>query len=390
MHLPPALPMLARGLYNTVDAFRSGDEDDRVLAKNSPPLLRDFVLRAGIVDIGRVLDYALAPGFRRVEVRAPVFVVAPPRSGTTLLYSLLAADPRFLGPRLYESLLPSVSLLALVEGISGLLSRAKTRSAIAGFDRWEERTFAGSDPIHRIRMRELEEDMPLFDRHLTCPSSLRLFARSAKLLPLALLDDRSASTREAVMEAYYRAIQRLLYRAGAPTRTYLAKNVHSASRIGCLRARFPDARFVHIIRHPYDVLPSAVEMFVVSAYVGVPPHARPQMPLDNPQWRVYSDLVIDHYQRLLRWERQLPASQWITVRFHDLIADPQGTVRQIYRRFGIDMSDAAEHAIATAAARASSYRSTKAKRPTLSDVGLSREHVHERLVEVFEAYGLEA
>jgi hypothetical protein len=26
--------MLARGLYNTVDAFRSGDEDDRVLAKH--------------------------------------------------------------------------------------------------------------------------------------------------------------------------------------------------------------------------------------------------------------------------------------------------------------------------------------------------------------------
>jgi len=390
MHLPPALPVLARGLRNYFDVLRSGDEDEQTIARTNPRLLRDFVLRTGIVNTGRALDYALAPGFRRVEVRAPVFVVAPPRSGTTLLYSLLAADPRFLGPRLYESLMPSVTLLALAEGIAGVLTRMRGGAVTAGFNRWEERTFASTDPVHRIRYRELEEDTLLFDRHLTCPSAIRFFPRGADLIALTHLDDRPPSARKTVMEAYYRALQRLLYRAGAPTPTYLGKNVQSAGRIGSLLERFPDARFVHIVRHPYEVLPSAVRMFVVSNYVGIDAQRRPTMPLDNRQWRVYSDLVIDGFLRLLRWEQRLPAPQWITVRFEDLIADPRGTVADIYERFGIDMSAAASDAIATEAARASQHRSRSKERPTLRDLGLTREEVAERLREVFDAYGLTA
>ena len=38
-----------------------------------------------VVAIGRLLDHILYPDFRRQEIRQPIFIIAPPRSGTTFL-----------------------------------------------------------------------------------------------------------------------------------------------------------------------------------------------------------------------------------------------------------------------------------------------------------------
>lgn len=389
MPLPSANPVLTRGLRQYIDVLRDGDEDERALARVGLVLLRDLALRTAIVGTGRALDYVLAPGFRKVEVRAPVFVVAPPRSGTTLLYGMLAADPRFVGPRLYETLMPSVSLLRLAEGIGALAKRWNGQAAEEGFTRWEEARFAESDSIHRVRHRELEEDTLLFDRHLMCPSSLRFFPRGEELDALTILDDQPPATRAAVMEAYYRALQRLLHRAPAPGRTYLAKNVQSAGRIGSLLERFPDARFIHIVRNPLAVLPSAVRLFRVSNYLGVDAPARPTMPIGHRFWHIFAEQVIDTFQRLLRWESQVPAAQWVTLRFEALVADPTAAVQQVYDRFEIPMTAAAQAAIAATAARASQYRSSDGPTPSLEECGLTREAVLDRLHDVFEAYDLE-
>jgi LPS sulfotransferase NodH len=382
----PAAAVLARGLRQHLDVLRHGDEDERALARVGRTLMRDLVFRLGICNVGRALDYVLAPSFRKVKVRAPVFVVSPPRSGTTLLYSLLAADRRFFAPKLYETLLPSVSMLWLAERIGGLCVRRLGGRLARRFDRWETERFASSDPIHRVRHREIEEDTLLFDRHLACPSSLRVVPRGEELARLVLLDEYPAEVRAAVMEAYYRALQRLLYRV--PGRTYLVKNVHSAGRIGSLLERFPDARFVHIVRSPYDVIPSAVRLFRVSNYLGVTEPHRPTMPLDHACWHVFAEQAIDAYQRLLHWEQEVPASQWITLRFSALVRDPLAAVREIYEHFDIELPSAIEADVAAAAARADEFRSTDGAAPTLEDVGLSRQHVYMRLREVFEAYDL--
>lgn len=383
----PAALVLARGLRQHLDVLRRGDEDERALARVGRTLFRDFVFRVGLTNAFRVLDHVVAPSFRKVQVRAPVFVVSPPRSGTTLLYSLLAADPRFFAPKLYETLLPSLSMLWLAEGIGSLCGRWRGGTLAARFGRWEEDRFASTDSIHRVRHREIEEDTLLFDRHLVCPSSLRLVPRGEELTGVVTLDDHPPAVRAAIMRSYHRALQRLLHRA--PGRTYLAKNVHSAGRIASLLERYPDARFIHIVRSPYDVIPSAVRLFRTSNYLGVTEPYRPTMPLGHPCWRVFAEQVIDVYQRLLRWERQVPASQWITVRFSALVGDPLATVREIYERFSIALPPDVEAALAVEAARAESFRSSDAA-PTLDDVGLTREGVYERLREVFEAYALPA
>src|SRR5439155_26748334 len=52
-----------------------------------------------VIGFGRLLDRLLFRSFLYQEVREPVFIIAPPRSGTTFLQKLMALDEeRFVMP----------------------------------------------------------------------------------------------------------------------------------------------------------------------------------------------------------------------------------------------------------------------------------------------------
>src|SRR4029078_12546176 len=52
-------------------------------------------------------DRELYPNIARQEIREPLFIVGLPRSGTTLLQNLLAADPDHRSPLMWEVMAPS-------------------------------------------------------------------------------------------------------------------------------------------------------------------------------------------------------------------------------------------------------------------------------------------
>jgi hypothetical protein len=69
-----------------------------------------FAMVQAIHWIGFLLDEVLFPGYRRVTVRRPIFVLGPPRSGTTLVHRVLARDDQFTTLHTWECLFaPSVT-----------------------------------------------------------------------------------------------------------------------------------------------------------------------------------------------------------------------------------------------------------------------------------------
>ena len=54
------------------------------------------------------LDPILFPSLRRTQVTAPTFCIGHARSGTTYLHRLMAADPQFSYPVMYELFFPSL------------------------------------------------------------------------------------------------------------------------------------------------------------------------------------------------------------------------------------------------------------------------------------------
>src|SRR5213079_1766960 len=57
-------------------------------------------------------DRQLYSGIARQEIREPLFIVGLPRSGTSVLQSLLAADPEHRCPLMWEVMTPSPPTLA--------------------------------------------------------------------------------------------------------------------------------------------------------------------------------------------------------------------------------------------------------------------------------------
>ena len=71
-----------------------------------------------VVAFGRALDHIFFPGFRRVKIARPVFIIAPPRSGTTFFQKLMSLDEeRFVHAKLFQTIFPSVVYQKLIAGI---------------------------------------------------------------------------------------------------------------------------------------------------------------------------------------------------------------------------------------------------------------------------------
>jgi hypothetical protein len=115
-----------------------------------------------IVAFGRALDHLLFPGFRRQAIAQPVFIVAPPRSGTTLTQKLLSLDDeRFVHVKLYQTIFPSVCFQRCFDGVAWLdRHTGRLLSKLAG---WMEKSFFGGwDGLHKLRFNEPEEDDGFF------------------------------------------------------------------------------------------------------------------------------------------------------------------------------------------------------------------------------------
>ena len=88
-----------------------------------------YLLFLGMVLVGRALDNVFASTSRREPLTQPVFIIAPPRSGTSLLQKLLSLDEeRFVHQKMYQTIFPAVSIQRVLEALARLDGRLGARS----------------------------------------------------------------------------------------------------------------------------------------------------------------------------------------------------------------------------------------------------------------------
>lgn len=338
------------------------------------PLFASTEVRRVINGTGYVVDEVLYRGWRNVEIKPPLFIVAPARSGTTMLFHQIAADPNFASPTLGNTLIRSIS-------VTKFLRRqvAKQRRFFLAARDNINKMMSVLDETHTLRIDQLEEDEGFFNdvygltnMHMFFPT---LHERIGGLIEL---DDRPERSRRAVMRRHQAFLRRFLYLSG-PERTYLGKNVSYAGRIGCLEQHYPGARYINIFRDPVVQLPSALELIRA---VQLNAHGRVR-PTDDPYWQLMAETLIEQHQRLLGWEHKIGPERWLTLRYSDMIGDPATAVRRVYDHFRLPRY---EVALSAANERAGEFR--KNRRYTLADYGISPEYVRERLADVYATYGL--
>ena len=127
---------------------------------------------------------------------------------------------------------------------------------------------------------------------------------------------------------FLRFIQQLSFKD--PKRLVLKSPPHSC-RIRVLLELFPRARFVHLVRNPYVVFPSTVNLW--KSLYRTHGLQRPTFAgLEEQVFATFERL----YSRLEEEKRLIPVSQYHELRYEELVGDPVGQMRALYAHLEID------------------------------------------------------
>lgn len=313
----------------------------------------------------QVVDWAAAhPEVTAAEVERPLFVLGPPRTGTTLLSGLLHQDQRRRSPLRWEALraVPPVRADALTtdprvaeEEASQLFMDVMN----PGFKAIHDEPADG--PTECVSILAQDFRGLLWDVILEAPSY-----RDWNLA----CDHTSAYD--------YHRLQLQVMQSNAPGWWTLKAPTHALTPEYVL-ARYPDARFVVTHRDPVAVI-SSVCSFARSMR------------------RVFSDApfaAAEHWTRVVELSAERiaafrdahPEVPLVDVRYPDLVADPIGTVERVYAELGDPLS-------AEAAARMRLYMRENPQGKhgrhdySTAEFGLSAEEVRERFADYMDTWDL--
>lgn len=327
-----------------------------------------------------LLDEVFFPGYRRVQIHNPVFIIGNARSGTTFLHRTLSQDAdRFFVFRTWEILFPSV-LQKKIGSWVGRVDRVFGSPLKRLIQRIERRTLGEFHDLHPTGLFYPEEDEMLF---LHCFSSpfLIFFFPPGEGAPELFHFDRTvdAKRRARLMRFYESCLKRQAYTRGK-TKVFLSKNPVFCGKIASLHEMFPGARFVYLVRNPLEAIPSMIsECHATCVYA-----ARGSHPSAAFQELVY-DVARTYYRDPLSYLDTHTSCFGVTTRFDELITTPLDTVTSLYDRLGYGITPAFRQVLAIEQAKSRAYRSVH--RYALEQFGIPAERIVRDLDGVFTRFG---
>jgi len=255
-------------------------------------------------------------------VVAPVIVVGLPRSGTTHLVNLLAADSRWRSLPLWESYEPVPDPTeASVSGTDPRYRRAD--------EQWQAMNallphLAAMHPMRPDHIHEeLELQLPDFSSY-----QLEWVARVPGWRDYYLSHDQTPHYR------YLKTVLQVLQRLRGGER-WILKSPQHLEQLGPLLQTFPDATVVVTHRDPVSVVQSAATMMTYAA----------RLSYRTPDPDFYLSYWTDRIRRLLEASLDdgalIPSSRRVDVLFHEFMADERATVTRIYETARFALTDAA-------------------------------------------------
>jgi len=254
---------------------------------------------------------------QKTELTAPpLFIIGHWRSGTTLLHELLMLDPRLVCPDTYQCFAPCHFL------VSGWLFR--------NFGRWLLPNKRPMDNVAAGWDRPQEDEFALMNLGLPSPYRRIAFPRN-EIPDLDYLDLRQIPPAERAswlqgLERFLKAIT--VAQAG---RVVLKSPTHTG-RIGLLSEHFPGAKFLHITRDPRSLFPSTLKMWrSLDATQGL------QKPTPEPDKQYVLSCFEKMYRAFHRDRDSVPKENLLDIRYEDLVAEPEQTLRRVYQE--LDLGD---------------------------------------------------
>jgi len=251
---------------------------------------------------------AAHPELEDIPIERPIIICGLPRTGTTHLHNLIAADPAIRYLPYWESLEPFPSP-------DEDDPQPRRDRCAAGLD------IVNTSMPEFKRMHEMTVDHAHEEIQLLANDISGMLFETMHLLP-----DYAAHYKAHDQTPSYaylkRSLQAMQWLRGG--KRWVLKSPQHLEQFPALYKTFPDATFVVTHRDPVEVVQSMATMISYSS----------RMMRDRPDpvkiSRYWLDRGDDLLNGCLRDRDVLPASQSIDVTFEDFMADETGTVAAIY------------------------------------------------------------
>lgn len=320
----------------------------QLLRENSFAVSPAYWHRAAFISLSSVLNswharterqrFGSAIAATKIHPR-PIFILGHWRSGTTHLHNLLALDERYAFANTYQVVNPATFLTTeevRSKRFAWMVPAKRLMDNMAlSFQSPQEEEFAPA----LLTLRSLYVGMS-FPRHMAHYERFLTF------------DDAPPEDREAWKSAHLEFSRKLSFKFGG--RPLLLKSPPNTARVRMLLELFPEARFIHIHRSPYEVYQSHLKFYDTVLWYTY---------LQRPNRAVLSDEILARYQAtfaaFFRDQPLIPAGQFHEVAFADLERNPLGEMERIYRALDLGAFDAVQPKLAAYTASLRDYEKNK-------------------------------
>lgn len=271
-------------------------------------------------------DRKLYPEIGKQRIAAPIIVTGFPRSGTTILHSLLAVDPRARSPLAWELADPS----------------PPPRDISFGFDPRIARSQAAIDqlPAQFRAMHAMGAELPDEDNsiHQLAFRSLNFAARQSLPTYQDWLLDCDMAPAFSVHRHLLQHLQAFVQR-----QWWVLKSPPHLFHMPALFDAFPDARIIFTHRDPASIMPSNASLIGFLHEMSGNPVDKVELGRSEvAKWKLGMERAM-----AFRDSRPDLADRFIDVQYADFIRDQIGVVEQIYDKFGVSGDDESISAMET-------------------------------------------
>jgi len=313
---------------------------------------REFLVRAAFLTTTTLLTSPLrayerlrfGTAIRRTAINpSPIFIVGHWRTGTTHLHNLLCRDSTLGYVSTFQALAPGC-YLSCEKALKPLLTRIIGKSHPTRM----------IDNIPLLFDGPQEEEFAISNMSPHSFLHLYTFPRRASYFfdRYVLLTDLPYESLAEWTETYLTLLRKMTLRAGG--KRLVLKNPANGGRIKQLLELFPEAKFIHMVRNPYPLFPSA--MWVYRTLL-------PRYHVQRFDWAQIEAHVLQSSARLMqkfRADRALiPAENLVEVRFEELEQAPLEQVRRVYDGLSLPGFAEAEPAIRAYLASIQGYQKNR-------------------------------
>jgi len=252
--------------------------------------------------------------------KPPVFIIGHWRSGTTYLHTLLSKDQNFTYVTNMQAFMPSI----FISG--GKLFKPILKRILPKKRRMDNMELGVTEPQEEEYAMVNLSNMSLY-HGMIFPRNLKYYSKYCSI------DNLPSKTVKRWKKVFKRFLQKITLYSGG--KQLVLKNPSNTFRVKLLLEMFPNAKFIHLYRNPYDVFPSTLKL-----YDDMFPYFFMQEPFSEQESTDFiMNLYVEMFVKYFEEKDLVPEGNLIEVKYEDLVDDPMKGLHEIYQKLDLENFD---------------------------------------------------